>query len=100
MTNLSLTTASFDKLNCVIVDMHFHQSCPRDSSTASVLIFAFYSVVGPSTITLLRENIRASALKAKHCVIKGVVMGITAYGAGSSWHCLTGELEGSWLADL
>lgn len=97
---LCRTMTSFDKLNRVIVDMYFHQSCPRNVSTASVLILALYSVVGQSTITLLRKNISAGALKVEHSIIKGVVMGIATYGAGASLDCLAGKLEGSRPADL
>lgn len=69
-------------------------------SAATVLVLALYSVVGQTTATLLRENIGAGALEVKHCVIEGIVMWITTYGAGTSLHRLAGELKGSRLADL
>ena len=80
--------------------MHFDQSCPSDSSAASVLVLALYSIVRQPTTTLLRENISAGALEVKHFVIEGIVMWITADGAPAFPHCLAGELKGSGSADL
>ena len=91
---------SFDKLNSFIIDKHFDQSCPRNSSAAPVLVLALYSIVGQPTTTLFRENISAGALEVKHCVIEGVVVWITTYGAGAPLHCLAGELEGITTAYL
>lgn len=91
---------SFHKLNSFIVDIHFDQSCPSNTSVAPVFILALYSIVGQPTSALFRENICAGALKVKHGAIEGIVMWITTYGASASLHCLAGELKGSWPADL
>ena len=91
---------SLDKLNGFIVDIYFDQSCPGNMSAAPVLILALDSIVGQLWVTLLRENVSAGALEVEHCVIKGIVVWITTYGAAASLHILAGELKGISLAHL
>lgn len=88
------------KLNGFVIDKHFNQPCPGNSSAASVLILSFYSIVRQPSPTLLGQNVSAGALKVKHCAIKGIVMRITTYGAGALLHCSAGKHKGTSLADL
>ena len=91
---------SFDELDSFIVHEHFHQSCPRDSCTATVLVLALYSIVRQPRATLFWENVSAGTLKVKHFAIEGIIMWITTNGAGTSLHRLAGELKWSTTADL
>lgn len=77
-------------------------------SAAPVLILPFHPEVGQVMATFLGKNVGARALEVEHGVVVGVVMWISADGAGLPLDRLAGELkhrrpaglaEGAGLAD-
>lgn len=100
ITNLGLTTTSFDKLNGFIIDKHSDQSDPRHTSVAPMFVGAFNSVVGQLWTTLLGQDISAGALEVVPGPVKCSVMRITTDGAGTSRDRLAGKLKIIRTTDL